>query len=265
MKYTSLDKIVKGYLLQRRYPIHWYVDFLVYAQSCFAELHFDSIGNVRSVKLTIGETGAVTLPTDYVDWCKVGVLNGQFIKPLIQRSGIARLANTAPLTPGVFDTTFDDSFDSSATTQPALYPDPNSLFGFLCSGINGVWYNDHSEYTGRHYGANIDRFDTFKVLRERNEIQIHQGLSDENIILEYISDGSEIDNATQITPYAKATFEAYINWKLKENGRSYSEGERMRAQKQFDHQHRILRARMDPFTLADLRAIIYRNSSGAPK
>jgi hypothetical protein len=245
MKYTSLHTIITGYLLQRKYPIHFYVDFLIYAQRGMEELHFDTLGNVRTIKLAINETGAVTLPTDFLDLCKIGIVNGQFVKPLISRNGINRLNN----------------FDTDGITK-INYPETGiDLFNSFYPGLN---YNDHLEFTGRMYGLKADRTDSYKILKERNEIQLHQSINATAVILEYISDGSEVDNATQINPYAKATIEAFINWKWKENNRSYSEYERTRAQRQFDHQHKILRARLNPLTLNDIKAIIYQNTSGAP-
>jgi len=328
MKYSSLNKIVKGYLLQRGYPIHFYIDFLVYAQRAFEELSFDTIGNVQTKKLPINSYNAATLPDDYMDWIKVGVANGQFVRPLINRPGISRMNN--------FDSTGKIAFLSTivggsaytngtysgvaltggtgtgATANFTVSGGKVTLVTLVLSGVNYTdgdilsaaaadiggtgtgftvvsstkipfgdpgaeyisswpWYgytvqwNDRLEYTGRNYGARLDRSDTFSVIPERNEIQLHNSIDATAIILEYVSDGSLIDNATQITPYAKSALEAYINWKIKENGRSYGEGERLRAQRQFDQQNRILRARMNPLTVQDIRATIYRNTSGAPK
>ena len=244
MKYTSLHKIITGYLLQRKYPIHFYVDFLIYAQRGFEELNYDTLGNVRTVKLEINDYDAVTLPEDFLDLCKIGVVNGQFVKPLVSRNGINRLNN----------------FDTDGTTK-IPYPE-TSLFNSFYTDVN---FNDNGEFTGRLYGLKADRSDSYKILKERNEIQLHQSINATHVILEYISDGSEVDNATQINPYAKATIEAFINWKWKENNRSYSEYERARAQRQFDHQHKILRARLNTLTLSDIKNIIYQNTSGAPR
>lgn len=244
MKYTSLHTIITGILLQRKLPIHFYADFLIYSQRCLEELHFDTLGNVRTVKLEINETGAVTLPEDFLDLCKIGVVNGQFVKPLVSRNGMNRLNN----------------FDTDGTTK-IPYPE-TSLFNSFYSGIS---YNDNNEFTGRMYGLKADRTDSYKLIIERNEIQLDQRIAASGVVMEYISDGSEIDNATQVNPYAKSTIEAFDNWQYKENNRSYSEYERTRAQRQFDHQRRILRARLNSLTLSDIKAIIYQNTSGAPR
>jgi len=252
MKYTSLHKIITGYLLQRRYPIHFYVEFLVYANRGFQELHFDSLKNVRTKKLPLNSYGAATLPCDYMDWSKIGVPNGQFIKPLANRPGLSRL----------------NSFDD--TGEKVAYPsedDPafRSPFGLYVGLGYSVRYNDKLENTGRLYGSRGNQSQTFGVFVERNEIQVNIDVNATEMVLEYISDGQEIDNATMVHPYAIHTIEAWINWKHKENNRSYSEGERMRAQRQFELQHRILRARLNPISVADIKAIINRNNHAAIK
>ena len=251
MKYTSLHKVITGYLLQRRYPIHFYVEFLIYANRCFSELSHDTLGNVRTKLLPINEYGAVTLPCDFMDYCDVSVPNGQFKQSLSSRKGFTRLNN------------FDDNGDkipyNGEDTTNAFYQ------GSMATGFNTVKFNDKMEQTGRNYGSRGNQNNTFILLRERNEIQVNIDINATQIILEYISDGQESDNATKITPYATATIEAFIEWKHKEFGRSYGEGERVRAQHKFDQQHRILRSRMNPLTNADIKAALNRNSFSSPK
>ena len=331
MKFTSLHKVITGYLLQKRYPIHFYIDFLIYAGRCFEEIQMDSIANVRPVRLPVNDYNSVRLPDDYMDWTKIGIENGQFVKPLIQRSGMNRLNNYttqgiistlgtiipgASYTDGTYAVDLTGGFGTGATASitvtggivtivaitsggkdyavgdllsaavaggsgfsvpvatitdsgkiPFAGDFNEGIQDYFYANFSGYYlnYNDHLEYTGREYGAKSDRSDSFKVIPERNEIQLHDNIQATYIILEYISDGSDIDNATQITPYAKSTIEAFINWKVKENGRSYGEGERQRAEMLFTKEHKRLRARMSDLTISDIKASIYKNSSGAPK
>ncbi len=247
MKYTTLDKVVKGYLLQRGYPIHFYIDCLIHAVRCFEELHFDLLGNVRAVKLPINSYKAVPLPCDYMDYCKVGIANGQFVQPLTERPGISRLNN--------FDATTGDKVafgDDDASDISISWPDT----------IN---FNDRGENLGRKFGYTGHGTNTFKVIKERQEIQLDEDIDATHIILEYISDGSEADNATQITPYAKTTIEAYMGWKLKENGRSYGEGERDRAQRLYRSALVDLRGRMNPGLISYIKKSMRRRTHGSIK
>jgi hypothetical protein len=245
MGYTTLDKIIKGYLLQKGYSMHWYVDFLIYTARCFQELHYDTLRNVRTVKLPVNDYNAVILPSDFLDYARIGIPDGQYVRPLVNRPGLNSVPNT----------------DSDGTRS--VYEDPE--YGFAFSWADTIYYNDKGEHTGRHYGLRDYGVETFKIVKERGEIVLDKNVDANNIILEYITDGTEVDNATKIDPYAIATIEAFINWKLKENSRAYNEGERIRAQREFDHQHEILRARKNPLTLADIKSAINRNTHGSIK
>lgn len=233
MTYTSLDEIIKGFLLQKGYSIHFYIDCLIYAKRCFEELHFDCLGNVNAEKITIDDDGRAELPDDYLDMIKIGIPDGQFIRPMTRRTGYSALPPEQVSTPGQYF---------------------NGLFWI------GNYYNDYNEHIGRFYGARSHGTETFKILPADGEVQFDLNLGVSEVVIEYISDGTHIDNATKIIPYAKSTFEAYIDWKLKENSRAYSDGQAMLAMRKFEHERGILRGRLNPLTIQDIKAIINRNA-----
>lgn len=257
MKYTSLDTIVRGVLLQTKRPIHYYIDYLVYGQRCLEELGFDILGNVRSALLDINSYNAVTIPCDCMDWVKVSFLSGEYVRPMVQRPGLNRLNNFDKSTgdkvpwPDWFDKSFIEMFGNGVTTWS-----------------NTTLYNDHWEMIGRQYGSAGRVQNGFKVLAgagQRNEIQFEDCIKADKIVLDYISDGSECDNATMINPYAKQTIEDYIKWQYKENARSYSGGEKQEARLLFEKSARRLRSRMNPMTIDDFRSIVQRNTHGSLK
>lgn len=254
MKVTNLDTIVKGLLIGRGYPIHFYLQFLYYGSRIFEEIHFDSLQSVKTVKIDINDYGAIPLPCDFMDWVKVGISNGQFIRPLSSREGLTNLNNFDSTTgkkipygqqiDGFDIATFDTAFFAGAQT----------------------YYNDNGEFIGRMFGVGSgDNAYTFKFLPERNEIQLHEQVPATSIVLQYMTDGSCIDNATMITPYAKGTIETGIIWQYKENSRAYGSGERREARLQHEHQHLILRARKNELTKDKIFAIVRRHTHGAIK
>lgn len=249
MKYTSIDKVVRGFLLQRRWPIHFYVECIAYAQRCFAELHFDTLKNVRTVPLSLNSYGAAQLPCDYMDYCKIGVMAGNMIRPIYQRQGINRLNNI-----------------DQATGQKVPYPsdDSNYMYSSWAKG-NFSWFNDRGEFTGRMYGMTATPGAGFKILPERGEIQLEGCAGTNIIVMEYISDGSECDNATMVSPYAISAIEAFMLWKYKENSRSYSPGEREVAKREWIRQHDILRGRLNDLTTEDIKQSYRRHTHGSLK
>lgn len=255
MKYTSLDTIVRGMLLQTKRPIHFYIDYLVHSQRCLEELHFDVLGNVRVQLLDLNSYYAATIPCDFMDWTKLYFPDGQFTKPLVQRPGFTRLNN--------IDATTGDKIPFNNV----LIPGYGNALGTGIAFNNTSLFNDHWEAVGRLYGNAGKTPNGFKIIKERNEFQFDQEICANNnqIGLEYISDGSECDNATKVNPYAKKTIETYIIWQYKLNARSYGAGECKEAERMFDQAFDDLKARLNGMTIDDFRAIVMRNTHGSLK
>ena len=253
MKYTSIDTIVRGWLLRKRWPMHFYIESIANASRCIEELNFDTMGIIRTVKIPINSHFAAPLPCDYLDFCKVGIARGQFVMPLSQRSGMNRLGN--------FDEQTGEQIPYSNEDQSEGSFQHGYGFGFG----NFTWFNDNHEAMGRNYGSPGNQTATFKVLIERNEIQLDNSIDATHIILEYMSDGSECDGYTKIHPYAKKTIESFMDWMHKENSRSYGDSQRQIARRVFEHDHKILRARLSPLTPTDIKTMFRRRTHGSIK
>ena len=94
MTTASLDFIVKNYLLKRGYPLHWYMQFMVYAADCLREITFDDLRVINTKILPVDQTiNAADLPEDYQDYVTVGVMIGQRIRPLVPTSTLNPLVN----------------------------------------------------------------------------------------------------------------------------------------------------------------------------
>jgi hypothetical protein len=252
MRWRTLDGIVRSCLLQSEKTIHWYLPYLKAGSDCLRELTFDTLEVINTIRLQLNSYKAVGLPCDFVDWVKVGIPQGQFVQPLLQREGINRLNN------------FDDN--GRKTTYNLPDPDNQDVLDANMINVNGLWienhFNDKGENVGRYFGIGAgSEPDTFKVLRERSEIQFNEALGQEDdpIILEYISDGQTSNAATKIHPYAQRTIETYIFWKNSPNANNEKSPEAM----QYHEAHRILRGRLSDITGDDLIRIIRRGYSGS--
>jgi hypothetical protein len=256
VQYT-LDSIVKQALLLKRYPLAYYIDFLVYAKYCLAELALDDLKNVRTKLLTVNDYFAVDLPNDFLDETKVGVMVGQQIRPLVPDNSINSLNN------------YDSNFAITTYASEQQNDNDEELFYYFNSWMNGLYlttfWNSYGEPLGRQFGFSGGYSDTYKVVRERNQIQLNEAIGVDTIVLEYISDGTDADSATQITPYAVATIRAYIDWQHKANNRTYNDGQRELAKQEYMRERKILRARMSGLTLTTLKRIVAKSTYAAPK
>jgi hypothetical protein len=83
--------------------------------------------------------------------------------------------------------------------------------------------------------------------------------------MQYIGSGMNADAATQITPYAFETIDAYIMWQMKENSRTYGDGEAERARQLYIAERQILRARLSPLTTEVMKRAMQRATYSSPK
>jgi len=251
---VSLDSIVRNILLKRRYSLHWYLEFLLYAKECLREISMDDLQVVNFVMLPVDANGAANLPNDYLDEVSVNLPVGQKLKPLVKDSSITPLQ--------AFDSDFALTTYQLGATQVASALIYNNVF------LSGLWntttFNEYGEPTGRFFGIGAaSPTDTYNIIKSRNQIQLNEALTTSSIILAYIGNGTSSDAATQIDPYAEKTIDTYCMYLFKENNRTYSPSEAKMAWDMHIQQRQILRARMSDLTVNKIRRIIQSNSTGS--
>ena len=89
----------------------------------------------------------------------------------------------------------------------------------------------------------------------------------ENIILEYISDGSTgvTGDDIKVHTYAQEALASFIYWKSIQRKRGINANEKMFARKEFYNQKRLARARMNTFTKAEALQATRKAFKQAPK
>lgn len=244
MKYSSLNGSVRSYLNRTGRSIHYYARCLKYGADGVTELLFDTLQITNTVRLPVNEFHEAEIPSDYIDKVMVGLQVGQFVRPLIERNSINSLAN--------FDTSTGDQI---------TYPEPEQVEDIWGAmqwwGIN---INTNGENTGSYYGLGAgSEPDTYKIIEERNVIQLNQNVGNSKIVLIYTGDGTFANAASKFTPYAQKTVEAYIDWQYKLNSKSYGMGDANQAERVFYNELRKLRARKNNLTPELLERIINRH------
>lgn len=253
---TSLDKITRNILLKRRYPLAYYLEFLVFCKDGLRELSFDlPINPLRYKLITLNSLNQGELPNDYVDYARVQARIGQYLQPLVEENALDTIPN--------YDSTFTEQpyLDGVATEQNSdqLYYLPN---GYLSPYWWMVNWNSFGENLGRQFGGAGTMNDTFKIDKTRNIIKVNETLDVCEVVLEYIGNGLDGDSATHIHVYVQAALESYALWQFKECNRTYSEGEAQVAKRDFEQQVTILRARLSDLTMDKLKRIVTKNYSG---
>jgi len=249
MIYTSLDAIIRRALLQNSMPIHWYAEYLFHSSSCLRELTIDTLKVINTKNLPIGDYGEVDLPDDYLDDIGVSFSTGATLKPIPHRDSInpLRIHNSAT-------GDFERQPTTTTLSQGGLY------FPF----VGRTWYwniSDYSEPTGRLFGSDGENPNGYKVIKERRQIQLYGEFSGGNMVLQYISDGQSVDNASMVDTLAFQTIQDFINWQSgpNKNNEFSPEG------KKYYNSKRKLRARLNDMTVEDIKNITRANYTAAIK
>lgn len=252
MTYVSLDEIIKGVLLKRGYPLHMYVKYMISGRDIIREMTYDDgLMPPNTILLKVDENGSAPLPCDFIDVIQLGIRVGQLIHPLVEKLSMNPLPNR----------------DASNLGEVIPY---NSIagtpFGYLPNMYWDTSYtNEYGEPLGRlNIGAGVEG-DVYKVLRDQCRIQFSQNLSNQTVVLIYLSNGSGCCTTMGVTPYARSCIEAYMAFDRLRNTRNASLGERQLAERDYQNKRRLFRARMSPLTADQIRRIIQRNYYIAPK
>lgn len=243
MVVANIDSICRRFLLEKGLPIHWYSEALFHASTCLREMTFDTLQIVNTVRLPINDYYAVDLPDDYVDDVMVGVPVGQMVQPIPKNDSISPLRIT-------------DS-DGNYTTYNTLGDNAQVYDAYAIPALAWYWnINDFGESVGRYFGMNGGAApNTFKIVKERRQIQLPENFIGSSIILVYISDGQSVDAATQIDVQAFYAIQSWIDWKQSPNAKNLQSPEG----KYFLNEQRKLRARLNELTLNDIKDIIRKN------
>lgn len=249
---TSIDSIVRNNLLRQGKPLHFYLQELIYAVECLSEITMDDLQVIHTQILPVNNYNAVDLPSGYVDKTGVFLKVGQKLQPLTEDNSISPLNN--------FDTDFNIiRFDSvgqaNSSDQSVVY-----INGLLNTYFYGFApYDSLGEPLGRIGGIGNPTNNTYKIVKERNQIQLNENLSVDNIVLQYIGDGRNADSVSSIESYALSTIRAYIDYRVKDFNRSYSRGEVEQARQMYLIERKTLRGRKSNLTMTALRQIVYKN------
>lgn len=247
---TTVDSIVRSYLASRQLPIHYYVQALHFALKCLRELDLHVLQNVKATRITVDNFGEASIPTDYIDWVRMGAEVNRVVRNFTKNDKINILTKTDGQ-----DNRIPYSDDSATLVYPPSY---EGLF----------WTNYTSDY-GENYGKfwgmkDLSRGDEFKIIPERRKIAVGGDLpAGSTLYLEYIY-YSPVSALSTVTPYAEETIEAYIALQFaKWSNNKLGEQDRLKAE--FMNSRRKLKASMHEMTYDGFLKVLRRTYKQAPK
>lgn len=245
---TSIDSIVHSALMTLQLPLHWYIDGLHYGLKCVQAMGYRDLPQIKSVRLTISAAKTITLPTDYVDWIRIGTDRGQYVSTYGQ------------------DNTFNRMAPATGTSYGDVFSD-TTLFPY-----NWAYYpshlTDYNEFNGRFFGQTPSPTNNFLEVRERGVIQLDATMvTGSSVTLDYIYFDSAAATSL-VHPYAAPAIEAYIVWKIKETSRGSKKENRFEAPRLRDEYFLALkqfRANVFNITIQSMQRAIRSGNFLTPK
>lgn len=242
------------------------------------EFGFDITSRIKSLKLDINQgNNTVTLPDDFVDLLKVGVVGSDgVLRVLGQNTNLnqsRRIAQVDTDADGVVDSDTTSKSDSeggplditnnlilnredskSAATPTSSTSDSYVFENYLFEGGNGRVYGLGGGASQGEYRLNLDQ--------NRLEMSTASGLNE--VILEYISDEARSTNPV-VHVYAEEALRCYIYYKLCERKSNVPANEKARARSEYYNERRKAKARMSNFSKAEALKTIRKNFKLSPK
>lgn len=222
-QYVSLEEIVNNFMLMyvgndklinnvERFNV------LFHAKRAIQELNYDSMKEIKILELNVCDTLRYVLPSDYVNWVRISLYRDGMLMPLTEN--IQTNWSSAYLQDNNCNILFDDQGNILKPSHSTI--DSDRISGVKKSiYLNGQAKNNPQqqnssesifEYAiGNRYGLNTETANsnpTFKINKKSGVINFSSDMSGELCILEYVSDGMENGNNSEIS--VNKLFEEFI-------------------------------------------------------
>lgn len=222
-QYVSLSQIVNNYILQYvgndKLVNNVHRDTVIFhAKRAIQELNYDAFKETKIIELSVCDNASVILPNDYVNWVRISLYINGVLVPLSEN----RNTNfaTSYLQDNDCNVLFD--LDGNVLTGTSLldedrisgmnktqYLGDGVLNGSMGYNIDGKWIFDYS--VGGRFGLNTDTANenpTFKINKKGGVINFSSPMAGQLVILEYVSDGMEGGDNSEIK--VNKMFEEYM-------------------------------------------------------
>ena len=224
-QYVSLSDIVNNFMLMyqgnhelinniNRYQV------LFHAKRGIQELNYDAMKEIKILQLDVTNQLRFVLPQDYVNWVRISQFVDGVLKPLTEN--IQTTWSNAYLQDNDSNILFDQDgnvlrpqdseldLNSMSATGRSIYLNensPNNGAEGWC--IDGCWYFDYA--IGSRFGLNTETANsnpTFSINKQAGVINFSNMLASSSVVLEYVSDGMENGNNSDVK--LNKLFEEYI-------------------------------------------------------
>lgn len=232
------------------------------------EFGFDVSSRVRSMKRTIESNNTITLPEDYVDLVKIGVVDSDGIIRVLgqnkninysrKRLGLGQesMSSQGPL--NIKANLITDREDAKGATA-GNSADGGDLDYYIFE--NYIFQGGIGRVYGTGGGHGVGEY---RINLDQNRIEIDTQSNVTEVVLEYVADEARSTNPV-IHVYAEEALRSYIYYKLCERKSTVPANEKARARREYYNDRRLAKARLGNFSKEEALKTIRKNYMQAPK
>lgn len=237
----KLDKVVREYLIESgETGLAKYARAYQSGVSGLREMNMDLSGVVQVVSLPINSADQALLPTDYIQYTKIG---------LVGQDG---LVHSLGLNPNInLDLSVNNCGDQQAPTVRQFNPNDFDLLANAdWDGLADNFRN--GELMGRFFGigGGQNPFGYFRIDHRNNVIQLgalscngEPNKAPQSIILEYIANLDLHEGDYTVHPFLVESIKTWIHWRMIVFDRNRSLGDKDMAKNGFYQQRRMAKMR----------------------
>lgn len=232
------------------------------------DIGFDIGKKTKSLKLAVNSNDTVTLPDDYVDLIKIGVVGEDGRVYVLNQnkhlnyshkkvSPASRTTfNSGPLNIKANEIVNIEESKTATETNLSIVDDFYEFIfeNYLYEGGVGRLYGLGGGHGIGEYRINLDQ----------NRIEISANSNVSEIVMEYIGDEARSSDPS-VHVYAEEALRAYIYYKLVEKKSTVPANEKARARAEYYNERRLANARLSNFTKEEALKTIRKNFKLAPK
>lgn len=231
------------------------------------EMGFDMLKVVRSLKLSVSSNNTVTLPDDYVDWTKVGVVGSDGLIYVLGENKNINQSQKYSSSGGYFYDTDGDGLYDREDSKSATNSGSPAIDSSLSQGMDSYVFRNfvYNNNAGRLYGiGGGNYYGEFRVNLDQNRLELKTNSSISEVVIEYIADEARATNP-RVHVYAEEALRSYMYYKMIERKSAVPANEKARARQEYYNERRKANARMKSFTKEELLKTIRKNFKQAPK
>ena len=223
-QYVSLEDIMTNFELmydgnhslvnnENRYKI------LFHAKRAIQELNYDAFKEIKALELTVYDDLRFVLPSDYVNWVKLYLFHGDTLRELTENIQVQSAVSYIQTATATFtydagnnvnteESDLDKTRKSGALNSIYLNQNNEADVNGNCVDCEDDIYNSR---IGARYGLNTETANinpTFTIDKKAGVINFDSTMANRQCVLQYISDGMESGNNSEIQ--VNKLFEDYV-------------------------------------------------------